>query len=269
MLGYISAIAIGVVLGIIGGGGSILTIPVLVYFFKVDPVLAGAYSLFVVGTSSLIGVVPKLRQKLVDVRTALIFGIPSLITVVLTRVYLLPCIPPELYTSDTLVVTRSNMMMVLFALLMMAASRSMIKNVSVNTTSGKGPGLSALVVQGAFVGVVTGFLGAGGGFLIIPALVMWSKLPIKIAVGTSLLIIAVNSGIGFFGNLSVAGGEIDWPFLLLITALAVAGILAGSYFGARMESKNLKRMFGWFILVMGIVILVTEVMKIMRATAEG
>jgi uncharacterized protein len=261
LFGYLLSICIGIILGLIGGGGSILTIPVLVYFFKVEPVLAGAYSLFVVGVSSMIGVVSKSSRRLVDLRTAIIFGLPSLAAVFITRHYLLPVIPEVLFEAGGITVSRSGLMMILFALLMMAASRPMIvaRPATRDAMAEKSSQGAWLALQGVLIGIVTGFLGAGGGFLIIPALVMLARLPMKAAVSNSLLIIAVNSMVGFFGNWSAEGAAVNWSFLLAITGLAILGILIGGRLGKHIEGSKLKRGFGWFILAMGIIILLAEI----------
>ena len=266
LLGYLFAVCIGITLGLIGGGGSILTIPVLVYFFNVEPVIAGGYSLFVVGVSSIIGVVPKFRQGLVDLKTALIFGLPSLVTVFITRLYLLPAIPLTLFTVADQPVSRSAVMMIIFALLMILASRAMIRKTKEQSENDQQtqPHYLMLSLQGAMVGFVTGFLGAGGGFLIIPALVMLSKLPMKVAVGTSLLIIAVNSMIGFAGNWSVAGDAMNWRLLMSVTILSVIGILIGSRFVSKINGHQLKKGFGWFILIMGLIIISNEVLLLVN-----
>src|SRR5688572_4428865 len=127
IMGYIASVIIGVSLGLIGGGGSILTVPVLVYLFAVDAVSATAYSLFIVGLTSVVGSVSYFRKGLVNVRTALIFGIPSIIAVFMTRAYVVPSIPSELFTIGNVVATKNHLLMLLFAVIMIAASYSMIR----------------------------------------------------------------------------------------------------------------------------------------------
>jgi uncharacterized protein len=262
VVGYIASILIGVSLGLIGGGGSILTVPVLVYLFGVDPVLATAYSLFIVGTTSLVGVFPKYRQGLVNLKTALIFGVPAIAAVYATRAFLVPIIPGEIITLGSFVITKSILMMILFAVLMVFASVSMIrekKQVNGNGNGGKTVqqfNYPMILLEGAVVGMLTGLVGAGGGFLIIPALVLFSKLSMKQAVGTSLLIIAAKSLIGFTGD--IGHHAMDWKLLLTVTALAIMGIFAGNRLSHKMEGDKLKKGFGWFVLVMGIYIMVKE-----------
>jgi len=259
IVGYIASILIGISLGLIGSGGSILTVPVLVYLFSVDAVAATAYSLFIVGFTSAVGSVGYFRKGLVNIKTALVFGIPSIAAVFLTRAYIVPAIPKEVFTLGSFVVTKSILMMLFFAILMVAASYSMIKKEKKKKEEDLGPqkfNYPIILVEGAIVGMVTGIVGAGGGFLIIPALVLLSKLPMKEAVGTSLVIIAAKSLIGFFGE----GGEtiINWVLLAEVSAFAAAGIFIGIFFSKKIDGAKLKPIFGWFVLIMGIYIIIKE-----------
>jgi uncharacterized membrane protein YfcA len=256
IIGYLASILIGIFLGLIGGGGSILTVPVLVYLFHVDPVQATAYSLFIVGSSSLVGAWPKYKQGFVHLKTAIIFGIPSIISVYATRKFLVPAIPSNLGEYGGLIVTKSFMLMLLFAILMVGASFSMIRSKSSNETVTEGDqrfNYPLILIEGALVGLLTGLVGAGGGFLIIPALVMLSNLPMKQAVGTSLLIIAAKSLIGFTGDLGTS--TINWTLLLSVTALAIAGIFIGDKLSKRIDGNQLKKGFGWFVLFIGLAII--------------
>ncbi len=256
--GYFASLLIGLSLGLIGGGGSILTVPVLVYLFDVDPVTATAYSLFIVGSTSLIGAIPKYRQGLIDLKTALIFGLPSIIAVFATRKFLLPLIPKKVFTIGDLVITKPILLMVLFAILMITASFTMIKGNKQQSGDTTVPSYNypMIMLEGIVVGVLTGLVGAGGGFLIIPALVLFCKLPMKKAVGTSLLIIAAKSLIGFTGDLS--NYSMDWKLLLSVTAAAIAGIFIGNRLSNKISGDHLKKAFGWFVLAMGIYIIIKE-----------
>lgn len=260
IIGYISSIIIGISLGLIGGGGSILTVPVLVYLFGVEPMLATAYSLFIVGTSSLIGAFPKYKEGLISIKTVVVFGIPSIIAVFLTRKLLVPAIPHDVFSIGNFIVTKSILMMILFAVLMVAASISMIreKKKTAQLEEAQKFNYPMIMLEGSVVGVLTGLVGAGGGFLIIPALVMLSKLPMKKAVGTSLLIIAAKSLIGFTGDLMSNSTQMNWTLLLSVTALAIAGIFAGNWLSQKIDGNKLKKGFGWFVLVMGVYIIVNE-----------
>ncbi|WP_026934708.1 sulfite exporter TauE/SafE family protein [Christiangramia echinicola] len=259
ILGYFGALIIGVVLGLIGGGGSILTVPVLVYLMAINPVTATAYSLFVVGTSSLVGALRNIPKKLIDFRTAIVFAIPAFVAVYLTRKFLVPAIPAEIFTVFDFTVTKNIGIMLFFAIIMVIASISMIRekdngrNVEEEKVTYNYP---LIILEGVVVGLLTGIVGAGGGFLIIPALVLMAKLPMKKAVATSLLIIAVKSLIGFIGD--VENMDIDWVFLLIFTGISIAGIWLGVYLNNFVNGKKLKKGFGWFVLLMGIYIIWSE-----------
>ncbi|MBP7262388.1 MAG: sulfite exporter TauE/SafE family protein [Bacteroidia bacterium] len=257
--GYLASALIGISLGLIGGGGSILTVPVLVYLFGVNAVEATAYSLFIVGATSLVGTFPKYKQGLVDVKTGLIFGAPSIAAVYLTRKFLVPAIPTEIFTAGDFVVTKSILMMLLFAALMVFASVSMIRDkkaASEEPKDDKGFNYPMILAEGAIVGVLTGLVGAGGGFLIIPALVLFTGLPMKKAVGTSLMIIAAKSLIGFTGDLGHF--EMNWNLLITVSIIAIAGIFLGNYLSLKIDGAKLKKGFGWFVLVMGVYIIIKE-----------
>lgn len=261
ILGFIASIFIGVSLGLIGGGGSILTLPVLVYLLGINPVVATAYSLFVVGTTSLVGAGNFMRKQLVNYRAALVFALPSFVAVFLTRKYLIPAIPDSLFTVGSFEVTKNIGIMVFFALIMLAASYSMISSGGSKDDESEGElkfNYPMIALEGAVVGVLTGIVGAGGGFLIIPALVLLARLPMKMAVGTSLLIIAAKSLIGFMGDISNL--DVDWTFLIEFTAFSVVGIFIGTYLSKFIDGDKLKKAFGWFVLVMGIYIITKELL---------
>mgnify|MGYP006166778319 CR=1 FL=1 len=263
LIGFAAAILIGVSLGLIGGGGSILTVPVLVYILGVDPVLATAYSLFVVGSTSLVGAGTYMKKGLVNYKTAIVFAIPSFIAVFLTRKFLVPALPDPLFTVGEAIVTKNIGIMVFFALIMLAASFSMIRNKKCVDCDENEPvkfNFPMIALEGSVVGLITGIVGAGGGFLIIPALVILARLPMKMAVGTSLLIIAAKSLIGFLGDVSTQ--TIDWQMLLIFTGLSIVGIFIGSALSKKINEKILKTGFGWFVLIMGIYIIGKELMSL-------
>jgi uncharacterized membrane protein YfcA len=255
--GYLSAVLIGVSLGLIGGGGSILTVPVFVYLLHVQPVLATTYSLFVVGSCSLVGGARAYFKKLIDFHVVLYFGLPSLLSVFAVRRFVLPIIPDHLFTIGDLPITKGVFLMVLFALLMLAAAVSMIRSESKPPMPAIGKERrGGLLIQGLLIGAITGLLGAGGGFLIIPALVLISRLPMKIAVGSSLTIMALSSFFGFFSTLSHY--TINWFQLLSFTAIAVLGIFVGTAFSEKIPGQLLKKGFGWFVMAIGLFILIHE-----------
>lgn len=273
ILGYIGAVVMGLSLGLIGGGGSILTVPILVYLFSVDAVLATAYSLFIVGLTSLIGSFSHARMGNIHWRMALVFGLPSILAVYATRAWLVPAIPDPILSTGAFVVSKPMGILFLFALLMVAAAYSMIrKGRSAAASSPAHTAASStaaplnypmVLLEGIVVGTITGIVGAGGGFLIIPALVLLAKLPMKQAVGTSLIIIAAKSLIGFTGDLS-GGMTIAWDFLLVFSAVAVGGILLGSFLSKRVPNEKLKPAFGWFVLVMGVYIIAKELSNLLN-----
>lgn len=254
-LGYLGAVCIGIVLGITGGGGSILTVPVLVYVLQLNPVIATAYSLFVVGTSSAFGSIQNFRKGLVDVKSAFRFAIPSVLGVFLTRKYFVPEIPDPVFYFASLQLTKGTFLMVLFAVVMIWAAVAMLKTKKENPVP-EIPQNYGTIVQLFFVGVLIGLIGAGGGFLIVPALTKLARLTIKKAIATSLLVITINSLIGFCGD--VQNNEIDWFFLLNFTALSVMGIFIGLYLQKFINENLLKKIFGLFILLMAFIILYKE-----------
>lgn len=256
ILGYVAALMIGLVLGLIGGGGSILTVPVMVYVLGLNPIAATAYSLFVVGTSSLVGTYQKHKKGLVDFKTGLAFSFPSFIAVYSTRRFLVPNIPDELFSVGPIVLTKEVAIMIFFAIIMLLASVSMIKKNKNDQVPSTGQPYYKTFLQGLVIGAITGLIGAGGGFLYVPALVLWARIPMKKAVGTSLIIISINSLIGFIGDVQTL--SIDWSFLLLFSAIAILGILIGVSLSKYISSKKLKKSFGIFILVMAIYIIFKE-----------
>lgn len=263
-IGYVAAIFMGLSLGLIGGGGSILTVPILVYLFKINPVLATAYSLFIVGLTALVGGVSYLKKGEVDLKTGLIFAIPSFVGVYLTRAFVVPSLPEIIFTVGSFQVSKPLLIMAVFAILMVLASISMIRT---KKEAAKPKQLSALQktllisAEGLIVGAITGFVGAGGGFLIIPALVLLVGLPMKKAVGTSLFIIAAKSLIGFTGDLQTQT-SIDWNLLGIVSAIAIVGLLVGVKFSKKISEKALKKGFGYFVLIMGTGILIDQISKL-------
>lgn len=259
IIGYVASVCIGLILGILGGGGSILSIPILVYLFHLDVVLASAYSLFIVGVTSLVGAIPKYKEHLVNVRTGLLFGIPSILTIFLTRKWIVQIIPDVIFQTDSFILTKRLLLLGLFAILMVLASVSMIRGRQEVRNDEQRVRTFLVILEGILIGFLTGLVGAGGGFLIIPALVLLTGLTFKTAVGTSLFIIAINSLSGFLGDL--LNYPMDWPFLLSITGLAVSGILIGNKLSRKFSATHLRKSFGWFVLIMGCWILVREFMQ--------
>lgn len=255
LFGYFGALCIGLILGLTGGGGSILTVPILVYVMLIDPIIATAYSLFIVGTTSAFGAVQNYRKGLVDIKNGFLFAIPSFIAVYLTRRILVPMIPDTIVEQPFLL-TKSTFLMVFFAVIMVLAAISMLKKKKeVGETAGY-IAISTLLFQTFTIGIIIGLVGAGGGFLIIPSLVLFAKLPMKKAVGTSLFIIAMNSLIGFLGD--VQSITIDWKFLSSFTGISIIGIFIGIYLNKYVNESQLKKGFAYFVLNMAFFILVKE-----------
>ncbi|MGC6429411.1 MAG: sulfite exporter TauE/SafE family protein [Jejuia sp.] len=256
ILGYIGALIVGLVLGLIGGGGSILTVPLLVYLLGYNPVVATAYSLFVVGTSSMVGTYQKHKKGLVDFKTGLAFSFPSFVAVYLSRRYLVQEIPDTLFNFGNFSLTKEMGIMVFFAIIMIIASYSMIKNKREQANNQKSQPYYKTFFQGVIIGTITGIIGAGGGFLFVPALVLWANIPMKKAVGTSLIIVTINSLIGFMGDVQTL--DIEWHFLLTFTAISILGIILGVFLSKFISGKKLKKSFGYFILVMATYIIYKE-----------
>lgn len=250
---------IGISLGTLGSGGSILTVPIMVYLMHLAPVQATGYSLFVVGLTSLIGWAQYLRKGLVHLKTAIIFAAPSLLSVFLTRRYLMPLIPDVIFYTVNFVLHKNLFIMLLFAVLMVIVAYNMIvKNKLSDEENIKAPAhFNYVFIIGFLTGILTGIVGIGGGFLIIPALVLFARIPIKMSVGTSLMVIAANAFVGFAGEVS-SGAFIDWLFLFKFSAFSITGIFLGITISSRISSEKLKPAFGWFVLCMGIAILLKE-----------
>jgi len=257
-IGFGLAFLIGITLGLIGAGGSILTVTVLVYIMGISPTTATTYSLFIVGISSLVGSIDYFRKGLVDIRKGLFFSFPAFIMVFIMRKFVMLRIPDVIYQFENFTFTKNLMIMLLFGLLMIGASYSVIKTRKEANELIK-PHVSywLIFLEGIIVGVLTGFVGAGGGFMIIPALVIFAQLPMKEAVGTSLLIITINSLFGAIGDFS-AGVVLNWSFLLKFVGCTIGGVLVGGYLSKRVDGEKLKPAFGWFILVMGCWIIIKE-----------
>lgn len=252
-IGYIGALAIGIVLGLTGGGGSLLTVPLLVYFLHFNPVVATAYSLFIVGTTSVFGAFQNYRLKNIDFKNGFLFAIPSFIGVYLTRRFIIQSIPKTIFENDNILITKSTVLMVLFSIIMLAAALSMLKK---KIKIEQKPNQLIIIIQTFIIGIIIGLIGAGGGFLIIPTLVLFSNLSMRKAIGTSLLIIAMNSLIGFIGD--IQNLTIDWLFLIKFTSISIIGIFIGIYTNKFVNDQQLRKGFAYFILAIAFFILFKE-----------
>ena len=258
-IGYILAVFVGITLGLVGSGGSILSVPILVYVMGVTPILATAYSLFVVGTTALFGGFQKAKQKLVDYKKVVLFGIPSIFTVFTTRKFIVPNIREVVFSTSYFTLHKSVLIMIIFSIIMIIASVRMIRPIKEKTINNDFKlNYYKIFIQGVFIGFVSGFVGAGGGFLIIPALFFYVKTPMKMAIGTSLFIVSAQSLIGFIGDIRPEQ-NLNWKLILIFTSCSIIGVFIGSFLSKKIEGEKLKTRFGWFVLAMGIYILLKEI----------
>jgi uncharacterized membrane protein YfcA len=258
MIGYVLAVFVGMTLGMLGSGGSILSVPILVYVMSIEPTLATAYSLFIIGTTSLVGGIHKAQQKLVDFNKVILFGIPAVISVFLTRKIIVPRIPDIIFSNENFTLTKSILIMIVFAVVMVLASVRMIKPFKEKVILEKEKlNYYRVILMGILIGLLSGFVGAGGGFLIVPTLLLFAKTPMKMAVGTSLFIVSSQSLIGFTGDI-MGDQVIDWKLLLFFTLASIMGILIGNSISKKIREQQLKTGFGWFVLAMGIYIVLRE-----------
>jgi uncharacterized membrane protein YfcA len=244
ILAWPGAILIGVSLGLLGSGGSILTVPVLVYLIGQDEKVAIAGSLFCVGSIAAVGSLQYVRAKLIDWRTVFIFGVPGMAGTYLGA--LIAAYVPGI------------MQLALFSLVMLLASYMMLRPVKLSDKPHEPRQAWKVGIDGLVVGIMTGLVGVGGGFLIVPALALLGGLPIHSAVATSLVIIALKSYSGFYKYIDVLNDQnlaLDWPTLGLVTVLGIAGSFAGARIAGRMPQDKLKKGFGYFLILMGIYIL--------------
>ena len=250
--GHLLALLIGLSLGLIGGGGSILAVPILVYVLGLDAKTAIAMSLAIVGIVSLIGVIPHGQQGNVNLKTAMSFTPPAML-----GAFLGARLAAFSFITDTI-------QLVCFAVIMLVASYFMIRKPSEKPSDHvqlsipqkhqpKHPWL-AITLEGLGVGILTGFVGVGGGFAIIPALVLLGGIPMKEAIGTSLLIITFKSATGFLGYLNQV--TIDWNLMLTFTTVAILGVIWGAYFSGKMRSEKLQQGFGYFLIAIATFILI-------------
>lgn len=261
IIGYFGALLIGMVMGLTGSGGSILSVPILAYLFKYDEKTATAYSLFIVGVTAVVGSWRIFKQGEISARLVLYFGVPAIFGILLSRRVILPMLPDELFHVFGYLITRRMFIFGLFALMMLLASYTMLHKKMLKLSDlEEGPPVTfhpLILTEGFFLGLFMGLVGAGGGFLMVPALMLIAKLSIKKAVGTSLLIVCMNSLTGFFlGDFFFM--EIDWNFLFRFVLISFVGILLGGYLTKFIPSDKLKIGFAYFILAMALFIFVME-----------
>ena len=258
IIGYATAVLVGLIMGLVGGGGSIITLPVFVYLFGINPILATSYSLFVIGSTSLVGTVGYLARGQIDFKVTGAFALPSLVSVFITRRVLVPAIPDPLFRIGAFVLPKADAILLFFAFVMILAARAMIRHRGIENEAKALPiNYVSLGLDGLAVGLLTGTVGAGGGFLIVPMLVVMARLPMQLAVGTSILIIAVNSFVGVLGD--VHWDTFDWRFLVIFTSLSITGILIGQSLSKFIAVQHLKKSFGWFVLTVAIGMIAKEI----------
>jgi uncharacterized membrane protein YfcA len=255
LVGYLALIGIGIVLSLMGGGGSMLSVPILVYLFSLDIITATSYSLFIVGTTSLLGAWLKQKEQRADWSSAIIFSLSSVIAIFSTRKWILPGIPEQILLADSFIITKRALILGAFALFVMISSVFIITKHTWSTGDGKQQ-IKFLLPVGFLTGIIVGFVGAGGGFLILPSLIIFGRLPFRTAIGTTLLVIGVGSLIGFLGD--VMNHAINWFFLFMITGLAIGGMLLGNVYSSKIPENYLRLSFGWTMLIIAVAILVKE-----------
>lgn len=255
IVGYLATVLMGVTLGLLGGGGSILIVPILVYLFQVEPIAATTSSLFIVGSTALITSIQYIKRKEVSFKSGAQFAAASFVGIYISRSLLLPNMPNSIISTESFELSSSDLILISFALLMLSAAFAMLKKRKITKVDAHPAAGFKTALQGVAVGLATGFVGAGGGFLILPALVNLVGLNMRMAVGTSLLIIAANSLFGFGVSLS-QHPQIDWMFQLTLLFLAVVGSLIGARFSSKVSEQSLKKGFGRFVLVVGSLIII-------------
>ena len=259
LITYAASLFVGLSLGMIGAGGSILTVPVFIFVLKIDPLTSSIYSMFIVGISGLAGGLKYIFNKLVDIRTTIVFGIPSVTGVLIARKLIFPSIPDQIFSMGGFVVSKKILFMLCISALMLMASIRMLSTASLKVAP---PSVDTkvktgfLIIQGFIVGIITGLFGIGGGFLIVPALYFWSRLPMKKAVGTTLLIIAMNSLFSFSTSYSAA--LINWNLLTRFSLGAIIGILIGTRIAEKISGDYLKKIFGWFVMAISFYIVIKQ-----------
>lgn len=247
MTPWILIFLMGLVLGLLGGGGGILTVPILVYFFSVPPELGVTYSLFVVGVSALIGLLKYQKHGHVQFGTGVFFALPAVFATSITRQLILPQVPEVLFEIGSVGVTKSLAIMLLFSAVMLASAIAMIRGRESKVKMSK----LEVTASGGMVGLISGLVGAGGGFLIVPVLTQSLGLRMKDAIGTSLFIISLNSLAGF---LMTANSKANLSFMMMLTIVSSFGIGFGSLLNQKIPEAPLKRAFGYFVFVFGLVI---------------
>ncbi|MDF2478610.1 MAG: hypothetical protein K0S24_4093 [Sphingobacterium sp.] len=262
IIGFLLAILVGLSMGLMGSGGSILTLPIFVYLFHIEPQYALDYSLFSIGVLALIGSVEPVTKGKVDLKTTAIFLIPSLVSVYLTKRHLLTAIPAQFHIAE-LSISRNHVIMLLFSFVILVSALAMIrrrKQLEVSAVMLHISQVLKIITAGLLVGIMTGLVGAGGGFIIVPSLVLLLGIPLKQAIATSLFIIGLNASFGLGANYQLLN-HMNWPILLIFTLITLIGLQIGSKWKDRLEVVRLQGLFGYFLMSIGILILTFEVIQ--------
>ncbi len=257
VLGFTISVLMGVSLGLLGGGGSIFAVPVLVYIFGIDAIHSSIYSNFMVGITAGIGFYGYYLRNLICFKSALGFLLPALTSIFFFKEYLIPYLPDTIQVLNIYSVSKSSLILIITGLLMLIASIWMLdkdENKGIDHSNEVEP--VYLNLSGIVIGGLTAFIGIGGGFLIVPALLVYGKLPMKKAIGTALLIILFKSFTGF--SIDVIQNQFDWTFLLKFSAFGVVGMLAGIYLSGLVSNEKLKKGFAYLILGVGSLVLIKE-----------
>lgn len=257
IVGCITLIMVGVVLGLTGGGGSVLSVPILVYLFSMDVVLASAYSFFIVGTTSVVGAILKQKERLIDVETSLLFGFPSLLATFVTRIWVVPNIPEIILSTTSIQLAKREFFLVLISILMILSGVMVLTQFRMHQSKQIKNSVRYIIMTGLGVGFLSGLTGIGGGFLILPALLLLKNMSFKTATGTALVIVSVNSIFGFLGD--AFNYSINWMFLFAVTGLAVGGIIIGTLSNKIIPASVLQKTFGWITLLAGCYIILGEI----------
>lgn len=258
IIGYIGALLTGLILGILGGGGAIFSVPVLVYIFHVKATEATAYSMFIVAVAALIGAVQNIRKKMVDWSAVAWYGLPSLITVFITRKFIIHAIPENLFTVGSYTFTKHVGILLLLSFFMVMIGYKMTRTEPIKGEGERGVNHTKLIMYAMGIGLFLGIVGAGGGFLMIPALIHFANLDIKKAVGTSLVLVSANAAIGFLGD-ATTNTNLNWPLLISFSGIAIAGVIIGTYYAHKINPAKLRMGFGYFMIITAVFIFVKEI----------
>lgn len=263
IVGYILALIVGLLMGMLGAGGSLIFL-ILVYVLGRDGTLAGGYTLFLVGLTASIGLIRKFRDKEVAYRIGLLIAIPTMLGTLLDRWYLIHLIPDPLFTIGSFTLGKDPFLLTFFSSILLLSSLSMLGFINpgltdTNQDEGFVSNYPKVIGLSFLIGVISGLVGAGGGVLVVPMLFLLVGMRMRLAIGTSLFVIAIKSMLGFaFGDVIMMGDRIEWDFLLLFVSSMIAGIIAGTYLGKKVQAIRLRRGFGWMLLIMSFLVMINE-----------